>query len=72
MDDRHRFVLDKNPKALLDLISTTWKLHFAPTKLEQEKMDRVALVLSHLEKLCVENCNGSGTSVHETSCRTMT
>ena len=58
LDDLHRFVLNKNPKALSDLISTTWKLHFAPTVVEREKMDRVALVLSHLDKPCVENCNG--------------
>ncbi len=58
LHDLHCFVLNKNPKALSDLISTTWKLQFSPTVVEREKMDSTALVLSYLDKPCVENGNG--------------
>lgn len=56
LSDLNDFVLNKNPKALSDLIATTWKLHAAPTLVLREKMDRMQVVLSFLEKPCVDDC----------------
>ncbi len=53
----HLFVLNKNPKALSDQISNMWKLLSAQTVVEREKMGRVALELSYLNRLWVKNCN---------------
>ena len=58
LPDIYNFILNKNTKALSDLVTMTWKLQNAPEVNERRSMDRMQLVLSYLDKPCVDGCNG--------------
>ena len=59
LSDIHNFILNRNPKALSDLIAMTWKLHHAPEVAQRKTMDRMQVVLSYLDKPSVAGCNGA-------------
>ena len=59
LPDVQNFILNKNPKALADLITMTWKLHHAPEVARRKNMDHMQVVLSYLDVPCVEGCNGA-------------
>jgi len=56
--DLHSFILGKSPKALSDLVSTTWRLEKAPVTLERKQKARLE-VIREIDKnsTCVEGCN---------------
>jgi len=58
LSDIYNYVLGKNPKALADLICTTWMMHEAPKMLQREGMERMEVVFSYLETPCVDSCQG--------------
>jgi len=57
--DLKKFVLGKSPKALQDLISTTWRMEKAVGKLQREKKERMTIVRDHREKECDTECFGT-------------
>jgi len=57
--DLQSFILNKNPKAIADLIATTWQLHNAPKVLERNNTPRLSIVRSHAAGVCGNSCNGS-------------
>lgn len=58
LSDIYDFILNKSPKALSDLIQTSWKLHNAPTVVLREQMDRMQVILSTMDGECIPGCNG--------------
>ena len=57
-NDLHKFILDKSPKALADIISTTWKMQHAPATVERSAKTRIQIVEEISENTCIDNCNG--------------
>ena len=58
LPDVYDFVLNKTPKALSDLMETTWKLHHAPVVANREKMDRMQIIMAQLDQPCISGCDG--------------
>lgn len=56
--DLERFILNKTPKALVDLIATTWKMQSAPQTVEREGSSRIDIIKKHSKQECVNNCAG--------------
>lgn len=54
--DLHAFILNKTPKALAELIQTTWKVQEAPATVEREASCRISLIREAAAKEC--DCNG--------------
>ena len=56
--DLYSFIVSKNPKALSDLISTTWEIENASDELEQQARTRIDVVIECAQRPCREGCNG--------------
>ena len=56
--DLQTYILNKTPKALSDLISTTWKMQNAPQSLEREQQSRISVIRSYASGECVDSCGG--------------
>ena len=58
-NDLHSFIVNKNPKSLADLISTTWEIENAPQVFERSNKSRISVVQSYALAACSTTCNGS-------------
>lgn len=56
--DLQAFILSKPPKALADLISTTWKIQNSASVAAREEKSRMDLLREYAAGSCVANCNG--------------
>ena len=56
--DLYNFILNKTPKALNDLVYTTWKIQNTPALVERTSKSRILILIECGDKPCVENCNG--------------
>ena len=56
--DIYNFIMNKTPKALSELISTTWKLQEAPQTVQRETKSRISILERFLEEDCVPTCGG--------------
>ena len=56
--DLQGFILNKTPKALADLICTTWRMQEAAQTVAREKTTRIEVIRNHAKGECVPNCNG--------------
>lgn len=56
--DLYSFILRKNPKALADLINTTWKLQNAPKDLERQESTAFEIIQRNAIPCQTEGCNG--------------
>ena len=52
------FVLSRSSKALSDLISNTWKMESAASKVSRKSIPRMDVIRSQAEKECVDGCGG--------------
>ena len=57
--DLKKFILGKSPKALQDLITTTWKMEKAATNIQRQQKHRMDIIRETLQKECVEECSGN-------------
>ena len=57
--DLKKFILGKSPKALQDLITTTWKMEKAATNIQRQQKHRMEIIRETLQKKCVEECSGN-------------
>ena len=55
--DLESFILNKNPKALADLISQTWKMESAEAAIEREKCSLISLIRIHAGHDCIPTCD---------------
>ena len=58
LSDIYNFLFNKTTKARCELIETAWRIHNAPAVIERENMNRMDVVVSYLDKPCVDGCNG--------------
>jgi len=54
--DLYNFIINKNPKALADLISTTWRIDNAPAAMERDRIPLMEVVRRNLQGECVQGC----------------
>jgi len=52
------FVLNRNSKALCDLIENTWKMQAAPAKLRRMNVPRMDTIREYRREDCVRDCEG--------------
>ena len=57
LSDIHRFILNKSPRSLADLIETTYKLNEAPEKVERKNKERMKVVMDFIKRERVERCS---------------
>ena len=58
-NNNKKFILRKSPKALQDLITTTWKMEKAATNIQRQQKHRMEIIRETLQKECVEECSGN-------------
>jgi len=57
--DMYSFILNKSPKALSELVSTTWRMHNAPKIVERSNKSRLDILKVHItDRECTEGCSG--------------
>lgn len=56
--DLKKFVLNKSPKALQELIETTWKLEKAASNIQRQQKPRMQIICETLDKDCIDGCDG--------------
>ena len=56
--DLYDFILRKNPKALSDLILTTWQIQSAPVELERRQSSRMDIIVRTAGACLTEGCDG--------------
>ena len=56
LPDVYNYVSEQSPKTIDDILTMVWRLEAAPGKAQRDKMTRMDIVLSYLEKPCVEGC----------------
>ena len=54
--DLQAFILSKSPKALSDLIATTWKMQAALEAVTREHCIRISIIRNHAARECAANC----------------
>ena len=57
--DLQKFILDRGPKRLSDLISTTWRMQNAPETCQREQKSRFQIIQENAAKDCVAGCGGT-------------
>ena len=55
-NDLQAFLLNKTPKAIADLITTTWKIHNSEKTVEREQKSRIDLIKEFAAGECVSQC----------------
>ncbi len=53
-----QFILSKQPKAIHDLLETTWAMKTAKQSLDQMKKSRLDIILEASKEECRDGCNG--------------
>ena len=53
--DLTSFILDRGAKKISELIDTTWDMENAASKLKREKLSRIDICRSFLQRTCIEN-----------------
>jgi hypothetical protein len=56
--DLQAFILNKTPKALTELISTSWKIQEAPLTVTRERSSRISIIREHASRACDAKCQG--------------
>lgn len=56
--DLQQFILNKTPKALSDLVATTWKMQKSPACIERRNKPRIQVVQEHISEECIPDCGG--------------
>ena len=59
LPDIYNFLINKSFKSISELLEMTWRLNHAPAVEERERMNRMDVVLSYLDKPCIDGCNGA-------------
>lgn len=54
--DLQSFLLNKTPRAISDLINTTWKIHYSEDVVQRERKSRMVLIREAAQGQCVQNC----------------
>lgn len=56
--DLAEFLVSRTPRAVADILQSTWEIENAPEKLERAQKTRMELLQQAQEGRCVEGCNG--------------
>lgn len=56
--DLAEFLLNRTPRAIADILTTTWEIENAQEKLQRVQCSRLDLLNEAKNGACVENCNG--------------
>ena len=56
--DIYSFIMNKSPKALSDLVNTTWKLQNAQHVEDRISKSRIDILKEHINGPCTANCSG--------------
>lgn len=55
--DLHNFILNKSPKALSDLVATTWKMQNAQSTLLRQNKERMEIIREYAASSCISGCD---------------
>ena len=51
------FLLSRSSKSLNDLIENSWRMNYAKTSIEREKLTRMEILRKCQSESCVDDCN---------------
>lgn len=56
--DLAEFLINRSPRVIADILSTSWEIEQSSAKLERSKKTRIELLEEAGNSDCVEGCNG--------------